>query len=75
MAALEGVPGVVDLTVFGAGLHVRLEDEDDPVRAVQQALASAGVEILSAEAIRPSLEDAFLYLTGASAERTAVEAR
>jgi ABC-2 type transport system ATP-binding protein len=74
VAALEVSPEVVDVTVFGAGLHVRLEGAEDPVGAVRRALVSAQVEVESVEAIRPSLEDAFLYLTGSAADAAAVEA-
>jgi len=74
VAALEARPEVVDVTVFGAGLHVRVESASDPVEIVREALVSARVEIESVEAIRPGLEDAFLYLTRPPAVRVAVEA-
>ena len=64
-AALVEVRDLADLTVFGATLHVRLDTgPDEAVAAVRRALADRGVEPGEVVRIRPTLEDAFLYLTG-----------
>ncbi len=62
-AALRDAPGVTDLTVFGASLHVRLEEADDPLSPVRTALEASGVEVRDLRRIPGGLEDAFLYLT------------
>jgi len=62
--ALAQVAGLADLTVFGATLHARLDaGPDDAVAAVRDALERAGVDDAVVTPIRPTLEDAFLYLT------------
>jgi ABC-2 type transport system ATP-binding protein len=73
-AALRAEPKVVDVAVFGAVLHARLEGVDDPVAAVRTALASRGVEGCDVRCIPPGLEDAFLYLTRMAAPAAATEA-
>ena len=72
--ALAAHPAVVDVTVFGPTLHVRLTDSDDPVAVVQAALDGAGVEVADVAIIRAGLEDAFLYLTRNTTEATVAEA-
>ena len=62
-AALQGLGGVADITVFGSFLHVRLEGVDDPVAAVAAALQLPGIAVESIRATPASLEDTFLYLT------------
>jgi ABC-2 type transport system ATP-binding protein len=63
VAALEAASGVSDVAIFGVKLHVVLESAE--VRAaheVRKILESAGLEA-ELRAVRPTLEDAFLYLT------------
>jgi hypothetical protein len=63
-AALAGVEALADLTVFGATLHARLvTDQARAIETVEGALAAAGIAGADVVAIRPTLEDAFLYLT------------
>ena len=58
---LEREPAVAEVAVFGAALHVVVESESAQ-EEVRQALARAGVAVHRAEAITPSLEDAFVSL-------------
>ncbi|MFC1835501.1 ATP-binding cassette domain-containing protein [Thermodesulfobacteriota bacterium] len=58
---LAGRSGILDLNLFGEGLHVRLESGHDPL-ALRTHLESNGVEILSFRRISPAMEDAFLSL-------------
>ncbi len=72
-SALEATPAVVDVAVFGTTLHARLEGDGDAAATVRGALAAAGVEA-EVRAIRPGLEDAFLYLTRSTAQAATSEA-
>ena len=64
MAALDAMLGlsfVRDAALFGANLHVTLEDEKDLPR-VLEALSERRVRVESAKSVRPSLEDVFVSL-------------
>jgi ABC-2 type transport system ATP-binding protein len=62
---------VRDAAVFGNGLHLVVPNAALAASAIRDALAAAGVAIVRLEVIRPSLEDAFVALTGrASASET-----
>jgi ABC-2 type transport system ATP-binding protein len=58
---LSSAPGVLEMTIHGARLHVLLADAGQG-EAIQARLSQAGVAVRSIEAIQPSLEDIFLYL-------------
>jgi ABC-2 type transport system ATP-binding protein len=58
---LERDPAAAEVAVFGAALHVVVENEAAE-RAVRQTLSRAGVTIHRMETIVPSLEDAFVAL-------------
>jgi ABC-2 type transport system ATP-binding protein len=73
-AALGECREVVDVTVFGAALHARVEGAADPEAVVRRALASRDVAGATLRPIRPGLEDAFLFLTRSDAGRPAQEA-
>jgi len=62
MTALEGKPGLLDIAVFGGGLHVKVADETAAVAEIRGALAGAGIQILRLESITPSMEDVFVSL-------------
>ena len=73
MRALEQLPGVLDVAVFGGGLHVsyvnqrnRLNiagaDSDNPDAAIRARLAEQNIPIRRLEKITPSLEDVFVAL-------------
>ena len=64
MRALEAAgsaPGVSEVAVFGAGLHVTVAAED-AVAALRGALEAAGVRVDAVAPIRPTLEDVFVSL-------------
>jgi ABC-2 type transport system ATP-binding protein len=73
-AALEACSEVVDVTVFGAALHARVEGAADPEATVRRALAPGGVAGAALRSIRPGLEDAFLFLTRSGPTQPAQEA-
>jgi ABC-2 type transport system ATP-binding protein len=67
--ALRGLPGVLEVQPFANRLHVRLAEEMGALERIQAALTAAGLSIFEVREIRPSLEDAFLFLTHARNER------
>jgi ABC-2 type transport system ATP-binding protein len=62
MTALEGRPGVIEVAVFGGGLHVTLADPDSGVPALRQALAERSISVQRFEPISPSMEDVFVAM-------------
>jgi ABC-2 type transport system ATP-binding protein len=58
MRALEKVPEVLDVAVFGNKLHVSVEDAESGVAAILRA----GIAMRGIEQIAPSLEDVFVAL-------------
>jgi ABC-2 type transport system ATP-binding protein len=63
--ALSGSPHVVDVNLFGEGLHVTVID--DPVKAeaeTRQILDSRQIAVRSIKTVEPSIEDVFFQLTG-----------
>ncbi len=66
---------IVDVSVFGATLHVHLAESNvDPVAAIREILNPHDVWIESAREVPAGLEDAFLYLTKSSTRPTSTEA-
>jgi ABC-2 type transport system ATP-binding protein len=61
MTTLEG-KGLLDIAVFGGGLHVKVEDEAAAVPVIRGALDAAGITIVKLEPITPSMEDVFVSL-------------
>ncbi len=64
LAAVKQEPGVIDASVFGAALHVVVSAGRQPVTELPAFLAAHDVRVARIEYIRPSLEDAFVSLTG-----------
>jgi ABC-2 type transport system ATP-binding protein len=62
MKAIEKLPGVTGVAVFGGGLHVTVDDSDAASPAIRAALGEARVSILRMERISPSMEDVFVAL-------------
>jgi ABC-2 type transport system ATP-binding protein len=60
MKALEKKPGIVDVAVFGGGLHVRVMDAARTEPVIRQVLAARGIEIRNIEVIPHSMEDVFV---------------
>jgi len=70
MRALEGIPGVHDVAVFGGGLHVTVDDQDAVAR-VRKALEARGIEAKRLEQIQPSMEDVFVAKVEAEERKAA----
>ena len=63
MAALSGVPGVVEVQNFGERIHARLGTAaagESSLGAVRAALQDAGVEVTGLRPVQASLEDVFI---------------
>jgi ABC-2 type transport system ATP-binding protein len=62
MRALERVPGIQDVAVFGGGLHVAVSEPDAGMELIRRRLSGGKIEIHRLERIQPSLEDVFVAL-------------
>ncbi len=62
MKALEHRPGILDVAVFGAGLHITVQDPGLAEPVIRQSLAQKNVTIQELEVILPSMEDVFVAL-------------
>jgi ABC-2 type transport system ATP-binding protein len=70
MRALEKEPGILDVAVFGGGLHVTVLDPADAEPRIRRALRGRGVEIRKLEFIPPSMEDVFVSCIEAEERKT-----
>src|SRR5262249_3894682 len=66
MRAVEGAPGVLDVAVFGGGLHLTVEDESSAIPRLQDLLQKKGIAIERLEPIEPSMEDVFVAMIEAA---------
>ncbi len=71
MRALEHLPGIGDVAVFGGGLHVTVEDLESGMQAIRTQLSAKGIEIQRLEKIPPSLEDVFVAMIEAEEKKIA----
>ena len=62
MKLLSGDPGVLEVAVFGAGLHVTVADTGATVSRIREKLAAKNIEVRRLESIPPSMEDLFVSL-------------
>jgi len=71
MQALRELPQVIDVESFGAGLHVRFDQEREREglrRDLEQTLRAAGAQPGRFEEIEPTLEDVFLSVVAPKAD-------
>jgi len=66
MNAVEGLPGVLDVAVFGGGLHIAVEDEAAVMPRIRGALEKRNIKIERLEPIAPSMEDVFVAMIEAA---------
>ena len=71
MKALEADPAVLDVAVFGSGLHVMLKDPASSAARIRNDLEQRGIEIRLLEPILPSMEDVFVALIEAEERKAA----
>jgi len=63
MSALESTPGVRDVAVFGAGLHITIDDDIPSATArIRGILENRHIEVRRLNPIQPSMEDVFVAL-------------
>jgi ABC-2 type transport system ATP-binding protein len=71
MRAIEREEGILEVAVFGSGLHVVVDDVESAIERIRRALASQGIGIGRLEQIQPSLEDVFVALIEAEERKAA----
>jgi ABC-2 type transport system ATP-binding protein len=69
MRALDGAPGILDVAVFGAGLHVTVDDLTTGTARIRQALEQQKIQIKKLDPIQPSMEDVFVGLIEAEEQK------
>ena len=62
MRALEKLPGVREVAVFGSGLHVTADEAAPAMERIREALGNSAIAIRRLEPIEPSMEDVFVGL-------------
>ena len=62
MTLLESKPGILDVAVFGGGLHIKVADATSAIPEIWEALDTAGIRVIALDAITPSMEDVFVSL-------------
>jgi ABC-2 type transport system ATP-binding protein len=70
MRIIETTPGVTDVAVFGAGLHVTVEEMVSGTESIRRSLTAQKIEIRRLEPIQPSMEDVFVALIEAEDRKT-----
>jgi len=60
MTVLEKRPGILDVAVFGGGLHVKVDDPSTAIPDIYQALEQTGITVVVLDSIVPSMEDVFV---------------
>ena len=58
--ALQGAPGILEVTMFGRAVHAMVQDAATGTREIPERLAAAGCATESIQSIEPSLEDVFV---------------
>lgn len=69
MQALLPLPAVESVALFGAGLHVVIDNARDNVGLVSKHLLAAGISLDRVHVIQPSLEDVFISLIEQAEQR------
>jgi ABC-2 type transport system ATP-binding protein len=62
MTVLQGHPEILDVAVFGSGLHVKVEDAETADARIREVLGSASIRVDTLEPIAPTMEDVFVSL-------------
>ncbi|AJW41331.1 ABC-type multidrug transport system, ATPase component [Rhodococcus sp. B7740] len=73
-ALIGGVAGVRDVTVAGSRLNIRVERAEVVLPQIVRLSQSHGIEVMTADMTRPTLDDVFLGLTGRSLRESAAAA-
>jgi ABC-2 type transport system ATP-binding protein len=62
MTALEGKKEILDIAVFGGGLHVKVADAAVAIPEIWKTLEQAHIQVKALDSILPSMEDVFVSL-------------
>jgi len=62
LVLLVGHETILDVAVFGGGLHVKVTDAQRGMDEIRKVLGAAGIEVHALEQITPSMEDVFVSL-------------
>lgn len=73
-ALIGGVAGVRDVTVAGSRLNIRVGRAEVVLPQIVRLSQSHGIEVMTADMTRPTLDDVFLGLTGRSLRESAAAA-
>ena len=60
--SLEGKDSILDVAVFGGGLHVTVREAASGERLIRSALSQSGIEVQKLEVIQPTMEDVFVAM-------------
>jgi ABC-2 type transport system ATP-binding protein len=71
MKALDGFDGVLDVAVFGGGLHVTVADPAAAMPAIRGRLEAGSIEVRRLEPIEASMEDVFVAMIEQEERRAA----
>jgi ABC-2 type transport system ATP-binding protein len=71
MRAIEREEGILEVAVFGSGLHIVVDDVEGASERIRRSLEAQGIEIRRLEQIQPSLEDVFVALIEAEERKAA----
>jgi ABC-2 type transport system ATP-binding protein len=69
MRAIESEPGILDVAVFGAGLHVTVADLKSAVERIPHLLEEQQITLRRLEPILPSMEDVFVAMIESEEQR------
>lgn len=62
MRLLEKIDGVMDVAVFGGGLHVTVRTPAETAERIRRELAAGQVTLQRLEVVQPSMEDVFVAM-------------
>ncbi len=71
MRTIEKEDGVIEVAVFGRGLHVVVSAVEPAMERIRAVLGARGIPVQRLEQIEPSLEDVFVALIEAEERRAA----
>jgi ABC-2 type transport system ATP-binding protein len=71
MKLLAGEPGILEVAVFGAGLHVTVTDTAATIAQIRRKLLAHQIDIRKLESIAPSMEDLFVSLIESEERKSA----
>jgi len=62
LTLLYGGDNILDVAVFGGGLHIKVDNADRAIAWIRETLDRAGIKVSVLEPITPSMEDVFVSL-------------